>query len=78
MAEHMQAVKTTWKLEYKPCAGVPHRLLVENQNEIPDMLRFIKGKGCDTVKMIETRTCDAMPGMVYTKENVIDLDLLFS
>ena len=78
MAEHMQAVKTIWKLEYKSCSGVPHRLLVENQDEISDMLRFIKGKGCDTVKMTETRTCDAMPGLAFTKENIIDLDLLFS
>lgn len=77
MAEHMQAVKTIWNLEYKSFSGVPHRLLVENPNEIHDMLRFIKGKS-DTVKMTETRTCDAMPGLVFTKENIIDIDLLFN
>jgi hypothetical protein len=78
MAEHMQAVKTTWKLEYKSLTGVPRRILVEKQNEITDTLMFIKSRGANIVKMTETRTCDAMPGMVYTKENVIDLDLLFS
>jgi hypothetical protein len=78
MAEHMQAVKTTWKLFFKSCSGEPRMILVEDQNDIPVVLSNIKTKGCNTVKMIETRTCDAMPGMVYTKENVIDLDLLFS
>lgn len=75
MAEHMQAVKTTWIIEYK-CAESIVRLSESDQNKLQETLMHIRDRGTRIVIMTETRTCDAMPGVAYTKTSTVDLDLL--
>lgn len=71
--EHMQAVKTIWKLEFTGTNGIFRRVIVENASEIPTVLKNIKASGASTANMIETRTCGAMPGLAYTQEETIIL-----
>jgi hypothetical protein len=72
MAEHMQAVKTIWIIEYQRNT-FPYRIRVDDGPDVPKTLDSLRKTGVAAVKVTEIRTCDAMPGMRYTFSNEVTL-----